>query len=49
MLRRMCFWALFAFLLFVACRLVGMLMDMALLAVIVGALAVCWPIRIKRG
>ncbi|UVW54637.1 hypothetical protein NYO12_09910 [Klebsiella variicola] len=49
MLRRMCFWALFAVVLLVAWRLAGMLMDMALLAVIVGALVACWPIRIKRG
>ena len=49
MLRRLCFWALFAVVLLVAWRLVGMLMDMALLAVIVGALAVCrrWPFKRK--
>ncbi|WP_323115639.1 hypothetical protein [Klebsiella variicola] len=49
MLRRLCFWALFFVLLFVAWRVAGMLMDLVLLVVIVGALAVCWPIRIKRG
>lgn len=49
MLRRLCFWALFAVVLLVALRLAGMLMDLVLLVVIIGALAVCWPIRIKRG
>ncbi|QPG07412.1 hypothetical protein IUJ34_18625 [Klebsiella pneumoniae subsp. pneumoniae] len=48
MLRRLCFWALFVVLLFVARRVAGMLMDLVLLVVIVGALAVCWPIRIKE-
>ncbi|HHL1886219.1 hypothetical protein UXP90_04425 [Enterobacter kobei] len=43
MLRRLCFWALFAVVLLVAWRLAGMLM------VIVAALVVCWRIRIKRG
>ncbi|QXW32449.1 hypothetical protein KXJ76_15905 [Raoultella ornithinolytica] len=33
MLRRLCFWALFAVVLLVAWRLAGMLMDMVLLAV----------------
>ncbi|EIW9274087.1 TPA: hypothetical protein ACNV0U_005345 [Klebsiella variicola] len=49
MLRRLCFWALFAFLLFVAWRLAGMLMDMVLLVVIVGGLVADWSIRTKRG
>ncbi|HIH4621383.1 TPA: hypothetical protein ACYSAU_001287 [Klebsiella variicola] len=49
MLRRLCFWVLFAVVLLVAWRLAGMLMDLVLLVVIVGALAVYWPIRIKRG
>ncbi|MCF6672337.1 MULTISPECIES: hypothetical protein [Klebsiella/Raoultella group] len=40
MLRRLCFWALFAVLLFVAWRLAGMLMDLMLLVVIVTVLAV---------
>ncbi|EJO2889456.1 hypothetical protein NRF51_005430 [Klebsiella pneumoniae] len=49
MLRRLCFWALFAVLLLVALRLAGMLMDMALLVVIIAALAVCryWPLKRK--
>lgn len=49
MLRRLCFWALFAVLLLVAWRLAGMLMDMVLLAVIVAALVVCrcWPFKRK--
>lgn len=41
MLRRLCFWTLFAVLLLVAWRLAGMLMDMALLVVIIAALAAC--------
>ncbi|QOV61260.1 hypothetical protein AMN10_26560 (plasmid) [Klebsiella variicola] len=49
MLRRLCFWALFAFLLFVAWRLAGMLMDMVLLVVIVGGLVADCSIRTKRG
>ncbi|WP_374748782.1 hypothetical protein [Klebsiella variicola] len=49
MLRRLCFWVLFAVVLLVAWRLAGMLMDLVLLVVIVGALVVCWRIRIKRG
>ncbi|WP_172092759.1 hypothetical protein [Klebsiella variicola] len=49
MLRRLCFWALFAFLLFVAWRLAGMLMDMVLLVVIVGGLVADRSIRTKRG
>ncbi|MGS3448549.1 hypothetical protein ACB376_11155 [Klebsiella electrica] len=48
MLRRLCFWALFAVVLLVAWRLAGMLMDMVLLVVIVGALAVCWRWQFKR-
>ncbi|MBL0787768.1 hypothetical protein JK333_01715 [Klebsiella michiganensis] len=49
MLRRLCFWALFAVLLFVAWRLVGMLMDVVLLVVILVALAGCrfWPFKRK--
>ncbi|EPU6896143.1 MULTISPECIES: hypothetical protein [Raoultella] len=49
MLRRLCFWALFAVLLFVAWRLAGMLMDMVLLVVILAALVVCryWPFKRK--
>ncbi|HBV4373922.1 TPA: hypothetical protein ACLFZQ_005187 [Klebsiella pneumoniae] len=49
MLRRLCFWALFAVLLFVAWQLAGMLMDMALLVVILSALAACryWPFKRK--
>ncbi|EMO3466686.1 hypothetical protein PAG72_24095 [Klebsiella pneumoniae] len=49
MLRRLCFWTLFAVLLLVALRLAGMLMDMALLVVIIAALAVCryWPLKRK--
>ena len=49
MLRRLCFWALFAVLLFVAWLLAGMLMDMVLLVVIVAALLVCrcWPFKRK--
>ncbi|HHT0550783.1 TPA: hypothetical protein ACTW9E_003409 [Klebsiella michiganensis] len=49
MMRRLCFWALFAVLLFVAWRLVGMLMDMVLLVVIVAALVACrrWPFKRK--
>ncbi|WP_421074246.1 hypothetical protein [Klebsiella quasipneumoniae] len=49
MLRRLCFWALFAVLLFVAWRLAGMLMDMVLLVVILAALAACryWPFKRK--
>ncbi|HCC2529672.1 hypothetical protein M4C14_19920 [Klebsiella pneumoniae] len=49
MLRRLCFWALFAVQLFVAWRLAGMLMDMALLVVILSALAACryWPFKRK--
>ncbi|HGK4306793.1 TPA: hypothetical protein ACJ2P7_003195 [Klebsiella pneumoniae] len=35
MLRRLCFWALFAVLLFLAWRLAGMLMDMVLLVIII--------------
>ncbi|HBQ5642583.1 TPA: hypothetical protein L7572_005578 [Klebsiella variicola] len=49
MLRRLCFWALFAVLLLVAWRVAGMLMDMALLLTIVAALVVCrrWPFKRK--
>ncbi|HIC8972251.1 TPA: hypothetical protein ACW71X_002487 [Klebsiella aerogenes] len=49
MLRRLCFLALFAVLLFVAWRLAGMLMDMVLLVVIIAALAACryWPFKRK--
>ncbi|EMP7435431.1 MULTISPECIES: hypothetical protein [Klebsiella pneumoniae complex] len=47
MLRRLCFWALFAVVLLVAWRVAGMLMDMVLLVVIVGGLVVCglWPFK----
>ncbi|HCM7509992.1 TPA: hypothetical protein N3486_002250 [Klebsiella aerogenes] len=47
MLRRLCFWALFAVLLFVAWRLAGVLMVM--LVVILAALAACryWPFKSK--
>ncbi|EOW0016585.1 TPA: hypothetical protein M4Y70_001301 [Klebsiella variicola] len=48
MLRRLCFWVLFAVVFLVAWRLAGMLMDMVLLVVIVGALAVCWRWPFKR-
>ncbi|WDI68077.1 hypothetical protein [Klebsiella grimontii] len=37
MLRRLCFWALFAVVLLVAWRMAGMLMDMVLLVVIIAA------------
>ncbi|HDT6510523.1 TPA: hypothetical protein QFV83_003911 [Klebsiella aerogenes] len=49
MLRRLCFWGLFAVVLLVAWRLAGMLMDLVLLAVIVGALVVYrrWPFKRK--
>ncbi|EOV2105884.1 hypothetical protein ACOD9E_005351 [Klebsiella pneumoniae] len=49
MLRRLCFWTLFAVLLLVAWRLAGMLMDMALLVAIIAALAFCryWPLKRK--
>ncbi|HED1507213.1 TPA: hypothetical protein R4S70_004801 [Raoultella ornithinolytica] len=39
MLRRLCFWALFAVLLFVAWRMAGVLMDMVMLVVILAVLA----------
>lgn len=47
MLRRLCFWTLFAVLLLLAWRLAGMLMDMVLLVVILSALAACryWPFK----
>ncbi|HED2815987.1 TPA: hypothetical protein R4Z58_003611 [Klebsiella pneumoniae] len=48
MLRRLCFWALFAVSLLLAWRLAGMLMDMALLVVIITALAVCRYWSFKR-
>ncbi|HGT2737083.1 TPA: hypothetical protein ACM20R_003415 [Klebsiella pneumoniae] len=41
MLRRLCFWALFAVLLFVAWRMAGVLMDMVMLVVIIAVLAAC--------
>ncbi|EPM1750073.1 hypothetical protein L9Y59_004506 [Klebsiella variicola] len=49
MMRRLCFWALFAVLLFVAWRLAGVLMDMVMLVVILAALAACryWPFKSK--
>ena len=49
MLRRLCFLALFAVLLFVAWRLAGMLMDMVMLVVILDALVACryWPFKSK--
>ncbi|HGS6578943.1 TPA: hypothetical protein ACMEJW_001736 [Klebsiella pneumoniae] len=49
MLRRLCFWMLFAVLLLVAWRMAGMLIDMALLVVILAALAVSryWPFKRK--
>ena len=49
MLRRLCFWALFAVLLFVAWRLAGVLMDMVMLVVILAALAACryWTFKSK--
>lgn len=49
MLRRLCFWALFAVLLFVAWRLAGVLMDMVMLVVILAALAACryWLFKSK--
>lgn len=49
MLRRLCFWALFAVVLLVAWRLVDMLMGMVLLAIIVVVLVGCrrWPFKRK--
>ncbi|HEB5414856.1 TPA: hypothetical protein R0F52_004694 [Klebsiella pneumoniae] len=49
MLRRLCFWALFAVVLLVAWRVAGMLMDIVLLAVIVAMLVACryWPFKSK--
>lgn len=49
MLRRLCFWTLFAVLLLVAWRLTGMLMDMLLLAVIVAAFVISrlWQFKSK--
>ncbi|HEC2616942.1 hypothetical protein ACUIG5_17725 [Raoultella ornithinolytica] len=49
MLRRLCFWALFAVVLLVAWRVAGMLMDLVLLAVIVAMLVACrrWPFKRK--
>ncbi|HDT4442970.1 TPA: hypothetical protein ACXG81_004820 [Klebsiella pneumoniae] len=49
MLRRLCFLALFAVLLFVAWRLAGVLMDMVMLVVILAVLAACryWPFKSK--
>ncbi|HCM5352190.1 TPA: hypothetical protein N3N86_003268 [Klebsiella pneumoniae] len=49
MLRRLCFWALFAVLLFVAWQLAGGLMDMVTLVVILAVLAACryWPFKSK--
>ncbi|HCB2065817.1 MULTISPECIES: hypothetical protein [Klebsiella pneumoniae complex] len=47
MMRRLCFWSLFAVLLLVAWRLAGMLIDLVLLAIIVTALVMCrcWPFK----
>ncbi|EOE2154601.1 hypothetical protein ACT5NI_003218 [Klebsiella pneumoniae] len=49
MLRRLCFWVLFAVVLLVAWRLAGMLLDLVLLTVIVWVLVVCglWPFKRK--
>lgn len=49
MLRRLCFWALFAVVLLVAWLVAGMLMDIVLLAVIVAALVISrlWQFKSK--
>lgn len=50
MIKRLGWWTLFILSLFIAWRLAGVLMDLALLVVIVGALAVYryWPAKTKK-
>lgn len=50
MFRRITLWLAFALALLVAWRLTGMLMDLALLMIIIGALALCryLPFRSKK-